>query len=113
MSIDISVIKSKIKKRSPFNIGGIIFLIIAVYLICTILICDDCMPISISSMSSYFNHWVKHWHFLAVGLLPIYVSLMIFGAALFGICLGSVLHYWVAGIIKKAKKNDQSISKVS
>jgi hypothetical protein len=104
MNVDISTFKNKINRRSPFNLGGVFFLIGSVYLICHILICDDFLPISISSMSMYFNHWAKHWHFLAVGLLPIYVALMIFGTAILGVYLGSILHHWVVGFCRSVCK---------
>jgi hypothetical protein len=108
MRADISAIKNKINRRSPFNLGGILSLIASVYLICHILICDDVMPISIGSMSSYFNHLASHWHFLAVALLPIYVGLMIFGTAILGAYIGSALHYWAVKLIQKHRGSGHS-----
>jgi uncharacterized membrane protein YbhN (UPF0104 family) len=101
MNVGVPVLKNKINRRSSLNLGGILCLVAAVYLICTILIRDAIAPISISSMLSSFNHWAKHWHVLAVGLLPIYVALMIFGTAIVGIYFGSAVHRWIVCFFKK------------
>lgn len=104
MNLNITAFKNKINKKSTFNLGGMLFLIISVYLICYILISDDVAPFfSIGSVSTSFSHWAQHWHVLAVGLLPIYVALMIFGAALLGICFGSAVHHWVVRFFSKKK----------
>jgi len=100
MNIGVPVFKNKMNRRSSLNLGGVLFLIAAVYLICTILICDAIAPISISSMLSSFNHWARHWHVLAVGLLPIYVALMIFGTAIMGVYFGSAVHRFIARFFK-------------
>jgi len=82
----------KNKKKTSLNLGSVLCLIAAVYFICSILILDPMAPISISSFSFTLNHWIRHWHVLAVALLPVYIALMIFGAAVVGIYFGSLLH---------------------
>lgn len=101
MNTGVVVFKRKINRRSSLNLGAILCLIVAVYLICYFLIRDALAPISISSMLSSFNHWARHWHVLAVGLLPIYIALMVFGTAIVGVYFGSALHCWVARLFKK------------
>lgn len=94
--------KNKGHKKSSVNLGGILCLVAAVLLISNILIWDAIAPISISSMSSSFNHHcARHWHVLAVGLLPIYVALMIFGTAIVGIYFGSALHRFLVSLFKR------------
>ncbi len=105
MNINVSALNSKINKKSPFNLGGILCLVASIYLICHILIYDNFLPISISSMTVQFSHWAKNWHFLAVGLLPIYVAFMIFGAAIIGAYVGSTFHNISVFMFKKMKKN--------
>ncbi|EKD53673.1 MAG: hypothetical protein ACD_60C00162G0028 [uncultured bacterium] len=78
-------------KQHILNLGEALCLAAAVYFICYILSQGNIVPISINSVWSYISHWAKHFHMLAVGLLPIYVALMVFGTAMIGICLGSAL----------------------
>lgn len=101
MDIGIRVFKNKVHKRSSLNLGAILCLVTAVLLITNILIWDALAPISISSMLTSFNHWTRHWHVLAVGLLPIYIALMIFGTAIAGVYFGSALHHFLVRLFKK------------
>lgn len=78
-------------KRHSLNIGGIAFLIIAFYAICYMLKEGVFLPISIDSMWASIQHWFKHFHVIAVGMLPICVALVVFGAATFGSYIGTVL----------------------
>lgn len=88
------------KKRHTINIGGFISSMIAVYLIYYVLLQDDLLPFSIRSVLSAMNHWAHSWHVLAVGLMPIYLAIVIFGAAMTGIYLGSALHRWIQRFIQ-------------
>jgi hypothetical protein len=82
-------------KRYTLSVCEGICLIAAVYVICYMLRQDDIFPMSINSAWAYFSHWAKHFHVLAVGLLPVYVALMVFGTASVGIYLGSAIQRWV------------------
>ncbi len=88
-------------KRHTLNIGEGICLIAAVYFICYLLRQDDILPISISSVWSYISHFAKHFHVIAVGLLPVYVALMVFGTAILGIYLGSAIQRWITQFLKQ------------
>ncbi|MEO8963724.1 MAG: hypothetical protein ABI370_03545 [Gammaproteobacteria bacterium] len=83
--------KRKINTRHTLNLGEAVCLVAAVYFICYVLRQDDILPISINSAWCCISHFTKHFHVLAVGLLPVYVALMVFGTAIFGIYLGSAL----------------------
>lgn len=69
-------------------------MIAAVYVICYMLSQDDIFPMSIDAAWAYISHWARHFHVLAVGLLPVYVALMVFGTAIAGMYLGSTLQRW-------------------
>lgn len=84
-----------INKRQTLNLGGIIFLVVAIYLIYYVLLHDKVLPFSISSVVSNINHLTRNWHILVVGLMPVYIALMIFGAAIIGIYLGSAFQRWI------------------
>ncbi len=56
---------------------------------------DTLFPMSIDSAWGYFNHLARHFHIIAVGLLPVYVALMVFGTAIGAMYLGSVIQRWL------------------
>lgn len=85
-----------IKKKLSLNIGGLVFLFISVYLISELLLEGTILPLSISSVQDSMNHWLKHCHILIAGLIPIYVALVFFSAAIVGFLFGSVLQRWLA-----------------
>jgi len=86
--------------RSTFNLGALICLVAVVYLIYYLLLMDHLLPLSISSVFSGFNHRIHHWHVLAVGLLPVYLALMIFGTSIIGIYLGGALQRWISQFLQ-------------
>lgn len=89
------------KKRHSLSIGSAIFLVVIVYFICRLLLLEDILPFSIDSVQASMNHWVKHWHIVAVGLLPVYVALVFFGATLCGIFFGCVAQRWISRFCNK------------
>ncbi len=89
------------KNRKTSNVGGSIFLFILVYFIYRILLEDDILPFSITSVQSTMNHWVKHWHFLVVGLIPVYIALLFFGAVILGIFFGDKIERLISKILQK------------
>lgn len=82
-------------KRHSLNLGGIICLIAGICFICSLLLRDNLLPLSISAVLTSINHCIRHWHVLVVGLLPIYVALMIFGTGVVGLYFGSALQRWI------------------
>ncbi len=93
--------KRNINKRYTLSVFEAVCLITAVYVICYMLYQDAISPMSINSAWIYFSHWARHFHVLAVGLLPVYVALMIFGTASVGIYLGSAIQRWVKHVMHK------------
>ncbi len=82
------------------NLVGIICLVVIVYVTVRVLLQDDILP-SICSVQTSMNHWIKHWHIVAVGLLPIYVALVFFGAVLCGLFFGSAAQRWLAKFLQQ------------
>jgi len=86
--------KRTINNRCTLSICEGVCLIAVVYVICYMLLQDDVFPTSIDSTWAYFSHWARHFHILAVGLLPVYVALMVFGTAAMGVYVGSAIQRW-------------------
>jgi hypothetical protein len=94
-------LKSIMYRRKSMNLGGIICLIAAVYILYDLLLCDNpILPFSIHRVAQGIAHWTHSWHILVIGLLPIYIALMIYGTAIAGINLGSALQRWLASFIE-------------
>jgi hypothetical protein len=57
------------------------------------------VPFSVASMLAWGNHCCsKQWHILAVGLIPVYLAMLVFGAGLLSIHVGSLLQRWISKI---------------
>lgn len=80
--------------RKKINIGAILGLSVMVYLIYFLLIKEKFLPVSVSSILSCT--WSKESHVLVVGLVPICLGFMIFGAAVFSLYLGSTVQRWLS-----------------
>lgn len=93
------------KKQYSFNIYSLLGLLVAVYCIYFLLIKDDQLPCSIQAVLYGVNHVITHWHVLVVGLLPIYVACVIFGLAMVGLYLGSLLERLMGRLFGAPKKN--------
>jgi hypothetical protein len=88
--------KTSLNKKRSLNLGGIISLVATVYFIYYLLLKENLLPFSISSVLTWGSEWSKHWHILAVGLVPIYLGLMIFGTAVLSLYVGAALQRWVS-----------------
>jgi hypothetical protein len=84
----------KTPKKS--NLGAILSLSGMVYFIYFLLITERLLPFSVSSVLNWSSHWSKQLHVCAVGLVPICLGFMIFGAAVFSLYFGSVLQRWIS-----------------
>ncbi len=74
------------KNRPGFHTTGMVFSVLAVVLMGFLLWSDEWLPFSIGAVWRAVAHGMKtpHSHLLSVGLLPVYVALMLFGAAFVG-----------------------------
>lgn len=87
--------KSNIHNRRSLNLGGAIALSLTIYMVYRLLVKNKMLPFSISSILSSSSHLFNHWHVLAVGLVPVYLGLIIFGTALVSIYCGSAIQSWI------------------
>jgi len=68
-----------------------------------LLLSDNFLHISIASIIQASHHLAIKPHLLILGLLPVYIAAMIFGAASLGLYLGARIEY----LIVKSLKNYQ------
>jgi ABC-type transport system involved in cytochrome c biogenesis permease component len=87
--------KTNIETKRSLNLGGILCLLVTAFFIYHLLLKDSLLSLSISLMSALTSHMTKHWHVLVVGLIPVYLALIIFGAAILSIYLGSAIQRWL------------------
>lgn len=81
------------------NTGGVIGVILVACAMYDVLLCEKIPLLSIDTMQTMMNHWATHWHVLAVGLLPIYVAFVFFGAIISGLFLGSIMQRWLLRVL--------------
>jgi O-antigen/teichoic acid export membrane protein len=79
--------------KFSLTISSIIAITAVFYVVYYLLLCDNGLHTSISSIISYSHQLHHKKRLLILGLLPIYIAAMIFGAAILGIYLGSRLKY--------------------
>ena len=79
------------RKLVYLNIGTCIGLVVAFVLVYYFLMQDNFLHISISSIITHSQNLEIKRRLLVQGLLPIYISMMIFGATMLSIYLGSTL----------------------
>ncbi|HSW93822.1 MAG TPA: hypothetical protein VLJ15_05625 [Gammaproteobacteria bacterium] len=83
--------KRMITKRHTVTICEAVCLLLAIGVTCYVLCENEMSPVSIDSAWNYFSHWARHFHVIAVALLPVYVALVIFGTATLCAWLGSIV----------------------
>lgn len=89
-------------RKHLFYIVNFVWLSLATSLLYYLLVQDTTLHLSISDILDWASHCTKHGHLLVIGLLPIYLGLIIFGAAVLFIYLRSAfwpilshyLHQW-------------------
>lgn len=67
----------------------------------TLLLQDNFLHTSISSIIIKARHLELKPHLIVLGLLPIYISVVIFGSVLLGIYLSSMIRYALTYSMKK------------
>lgn len=80
--------KSKLKgqclimRKHILHLVNFFWLFVATGLLYYLLVQDNTLHLSISDILAWANHCTKHGHLFIIGLLPIYLGLIIFGAAI-------------------------------
>ena len=90
--------RSEINKKQSLNLGGMICLAATVYFIYYLLVKDKMLP---SCVTSVLSLSARHWHLLGVALIPICIALMIFGAGMMSLYIGSALQRWLGHFWKE------------
>ncbi|MBA3661242.1 MAG: hypothetical protein H0W64_05920 [Gammaproteobacteria bacterium] len=85
-------------KLFKFNFSTLAMLIILYYGVYYLLLTES-FHTSIAAIISYSNHLPFKGHILVLALLPIYIALIIFGAAILAVYLG----YFVQYLLKRHK----------
>lgn len=89
------------KHLARFNVGIIIALLVASYLVYSLLLQDNFLHASIASIISHSHQLNNRPRLCILALLPIYIGTVVFGAAMLGIYLGSLVQ---KRILKKERK---------
>lgn len=92
------------KKLVKLNIGALLTLTFVTYIAYYLLLQDNCLHTSISSILAHSHNLALTEHLLVLGFLPIYIAAMIFGSGVFGAYLGYLLQHIVARSFLKEKK---------
>lgn len=86
-----------------YNIGSIVMLMMASYLAYYLLLDNNWLHTSIASIINTTQDLPFESHLLIVGLIPIYVGVIVFGAGLLGIYWGNRLQHYIVKRHKKLK----------
>lgn len=100
-----------INSRFITNFICILLFALIFYLTYYLLLQDNIFHLSISSIIAYSHHLAIQKRLLVVGLLPIYIGLMIFGAAILGIFLCSIVQNKQAKYLFKTLKSKTQFTK--
>lgn len=76
-------------------------LVIACYVSYYVLLRDQACPASIAAIVNYSHRYDLTKHVMILGFLPVYIAIIIFGAATIGIYLGHVVE---SLLIRNTKK---------
>lgn len=90
----------KISNTYSLGLGALITISLTLYLVYYLLLSDNILHTSISSIVYQSNKLEMKVHMMVLGLLPIYIAAMIFGSGLLSAYIGSRLEHLV---IRKVK----------
>jgi hypothetical protein len=79
----------------------VIAILVTCYIAYYLLLRDNYLHSSISSIIVYSHNLAIREHLLILGLLPIYIAFMIFGAATIGLYLGASIQSLLTRVAKK------------
>jgi hypothetical protein len=101
----ILILKAKIMKKFTYLLNGLAFisLMLVIYYTCAVCLKNDVLPVpvSIGAVHSLILNLAPHSHYLAVGLLPVYISCVIFGGLLLGYFFSGFLQRCLKVLLKK------------
>lgn len=94
------------RRLAKLNLGIVIALLIACYVDYYYLLQDNFF--SISSIITHSHHLTGKKHLLVLGLLPIYIATMVFGAATVGLYFGKIFQNFLNASIKPKAFTDKN-----
>lgn len=97
------------KRLVKLNISTVFSLIAAFSLVYYVLVSDNFLHISIASIISSSHYLGEADHILVLGLLPIYIALMIFGAGMAGVYLGSAIQQLLIRSLNKRLRSEKNL----
>jgi|GEM_PF-2493229 hypothetical protein len=91
-------------KTFSLNLGKIIATSIFFYIAYCLLLRENDLHLSVSALIERSHQLTLNQHLFALGLIPIYIGFVIFGAAMLGIYCGDLLHKHVILRLKSKAK---------
>lgn len=76
-------------KRFKLNTGTVLALSLMLYFVYSLLLSDNITRMSLSAILAYAHHLPPNIHLIVLGVIPIYIAAMLFGAVVAGLYLGS------------------------
>lgn len=92
-----------IERDWSLDAASALCLVVTVFLICYVLYSDSILPFSINAVWECLNRYVNcsyQFQLVTVGLLPVYVAMMIFGAA----CVGLLAGYAFRALVRRLRR---------
>ncbi len=80
-----------LKKCYTLSVSKILGLLVGAFFVYFLLVQDSFLPFSIHFILTKAQPLFTKWPVLEVGLLPVYMAFMIFGMAILGLYLGTLL----------------------
>lgn len=94
------------KRLAKFNLGIVLALLVACYVDYYYLLQDSYL--SISSIITHTHNLTGKKHLLVLGLLPIYIATMVFGAATIGLYFGKIFQNYLNASRKRKPLIDKN-----
>ena len=82
-------------KKSFMTLWGCICLVACVYLLYRFHV-SNLLSGTVHSLLNWNTDSAKKWHVLAIGLVPIYMALLIFGSGIVSFYMGTRLQRWLS-----------------
>lgn len=89
------------RKLVSLSLASTVAVLTVFYVAYYLLLSDSFMHISVGEIIAHTHQLSMKKHLIVLGLIPIYIALMIFGAAVLGMYLGSLLQSWINRSFKR------------
>jgi len=83
-------------KNIKISLANIIAICAMTFIVYYILVCDNVLNLSVSAIIDWSHKLSLHKHLVVLTLIPIYIAVIIFGAALLSIYLSAILQALIA-----------------